>query len=234
MASLLKVPLTDVDDSAIERVAHALFHCVKMNALKMAKLLTHSISRENRKRAISKVYDGKTPLFLACQEGLVDFIHFFVNECDADIEQQSIYEMVTDDLQHRRVQVTPLWCSAASNKTAAMEALLKHGADVDATSDAQNTGSTAVQIACYTSNLEAVKLLSGYGADLNKSDNNGSTCLMNAVYDAEICLFLLDENVDVNAEDVSGNSALHYAIHENRQDTVRMLLQYGVGTSAAA
>ncbi len=43
----------------------------------------------------------------------------------------------------------------------------------------------------------------------------------------ELVRFLLDSGVNVNAGDVQHKTALHYAVQENRLETVKLLLQHG-------
>lgn len=76
-------------------------------------------------------------------------------------------------------------------------------------------------------NIDVIKTLIEYGADIHKANKNGGTCLINAVQSAELCQILLDHGVALNKADMSGNVALHYAVKEGRIDSVRLLLQNG-------
>lgn len=64
--------------------------------------------------------------------------------------------------------------------------------------------------------FEVVKYLVKHGADINKPNYNGGTCLINSVQSAVLCEFLLKHGADVNAKDIQNKTALHYAIQEHR------------------
>lgn len=76
-----------------------------------------------------------------------------MEECGADIEQRGVYEVQEDRSRH---QVTPLWCSAVANKLEVVKTLVKHGAEVNATSD---TKSTPVRSACFMTNIEVSRIV---------------------------------------------------------------------------
>ncbi|ELU05403.1 hypothetical protein CAPTEDRAFT_124737 [Capitella teleta] len=50
---------------------------------------------------------------------------------------------------------------------------------------------------------------------------------MNSLRNVHIAHFLLEQGASLNAQDWIGNTALHYAIHNDRADAVELLLQYG-------
>lgn len=64
--------------------------------------------------------------------------------------------------------------------------------------------------------LDIVKCLVENGADINRPNYNGGTCLINSVQSAPLCDFLLKHGADVNARDIQNKTALHYAIQEHR------------------
>jgi len=57
-----------------------------------------------------------------------------------------------------------------------------------------------------------VEYLVELGADIQKGNYNGGTCLINSVQSPDLCLFLLEKGAQVNAKDVQNKTALHYAI----------------------
>lgn len=70
--------------------------------------------------------------------------------------------------------------------------------------------------ACFMTHLEIVQYLVAHGADINRPNFNGGTCLINSVQSAQLCKFLLKHKADVNARDIQNKTALHYAIQEHR------------------
>lgn len=125
--------------------------------------------------------------------------------------------------------MTPLWCAAVSGKLLVVDILLKHKADINAVSD---TGSTPVRSACFMTHFDIVKYLVVQGADINRPNYNGGTCLINSVQSALLCEFLLQSGADVNARDIQNKTALHYAIQEHRLETTKLLLKNGANYNA--
>ena len=210
-----------IDQAKINQLATDLHKCVKKDQLVKAKFLLKGLRREDKRKIVLQVFDGNAPLFIAAQQGLVCFVNYLLEECGADIEQRGVYEVQEDRSRH---QVTPLWCAAVANKLEVVKTLIKHGADINATSDTQ---STPVRSACFMTNIEVVKYLVDNGANIHKPNINGGTCLINSVQSVDLCRYLIEKNADANAQDNSGNLALHYAIREGRMETVKLLLKHG-------
>lgn len=214
---------SEQNNDQINNLAADLIQCILSNQLPEARTLVETLSPDVRKELTRKHedVDVNPALFTAVKTGSPEFIDFLVTECHADLEEHGIYHVEEDRSEHI---VTPLWCAAVANKLEAVEVLVRLGADVNAVSD---TGSTPVRSSCYMTNIEVVKFLADHGADLEKPNRNGGTCLINSVQNAELCRFLIDRGVDVNIADTSGNLALHYAIKEGRFETVQLLVERG-------
>lgn len=179
------------------------------------------IERRDRKKIVSRIRDGCSPLFIACKKGNVEIVEYLVSVCEADLEQRGLYEVQDDRSVHN---VTPLWCASVAGKFRVVDVLVKYGADVNSMSD---TGSTPVRSACFMTHLDIVKLLVNSAADIQKPNFNGGTCLINSVQSVELCEFLLRNGAEVNAQDIQCKTALHYAIQEHRFETTKLLLSYG-------
>lgn len=201
--------------------AKELHRLIKLDGLVKAKLLLKNNMKYDKQKIVNELVQDVTALFLAAVEGRVNFVHYLIEECNADLEKPGIFVVAQDKGRHK---VTPLWAAAVSNRLEVVKILLKAGAQVNALSD---TGSTPVRSACFMTNIDVIKTLIEYGADIHKANKNGGTCLINAVQSAELCQILLDHGVALNKADMSGNVALHYAVKEGRIDSVRLLLQYG-------
>lgn len=109
--------------------------------------------------------------------------------------------------------VTPLWCAAVSGKMSIVKYLVCIAADINAISD---SGSTSVRSSCFMTNMEIVEYLVENGADIQKPNYNGGTCLINSVQSVQLCSYLISKGADVNAKDIQNKTALHYAIQEHR------------------
>jgi len=100
--------------------------------------------------------------------------------------------------------------NAQTGNIGGMEKSLEHGTSIETENEA---GSTALIIAAYSRQAEAVEYLCKKGANVNARNNNGVTALIHAgyynIYDvAEI---LLKYGADKTIKDKYGNTALDYA-----------------------
>lgn len=105
--------------------------------------------------------------------------------------------------------------------------------------------------------LDIVSYLVANGADIQRGNYNGGTCLINSVQSVPLCLFLLSHGAAVNARDIQNKTALHYAIQvsihilhfavnfsdmsdltlqffvqEHRLETTKLLLNHGADPHA--
>ncbi|XP_047526139.1 protein fem-1 homolog C [Pieris napi] len=179
------------------------------------------LSPVQRREVVSPTRDGCAPLFVACRRGNAELAEYLVHVCDAPLEQRGVYEVPDDRSAH---SVTPLWCAAVAGRLAALTVLADAGADLDAASD---SGSTPVRSACFMTHLDVVEFLVQRGADVNRPNHHGGTCLINSVQSARLCAYLLQHGARVDACDTQNKTALHYAIQEHRVETARLLLRHG-------
>lgn len=174
-----------------------------------------------RRELVNRIREGCAPLFLASLHGNVEMVEYLIVQCGADVELRGVYEGRDDRTHHF---VTPLWCAAISGWLDVVKCLVKHGANINSVSD---TGSTPVRSACYMTHIEIVKFLIESGADIFRANHSGGTCLINSVQSIQLCRLLLSYGVEVNAYDIQGETALHYAIQERNFGTVVLLIDYG-------
>jgi ankyrin repeat protein len=92
-------------------------------------------------------------------------------------------------------------------------------------------GFTPLGLASYFGQIDVVRLLIAYGADVNQPANNGSQVapLHSAVAAGshEVADFLLQHDAYPNAQQAGGHTPLHSAAHRGRTDLVELLLLYG-------
>lgn len=105
-----------------------------------------------------------------------------------------------------------------------IETLLKAGADANVTDE---KGQNAVLLAMKHKNIEIMKLLKEYDADLNIKQPNGESLLnyaINKEMPTEIVTLLISGGADVNATDVDGSLPLIKAIEQNNIELLQQLL----------
>lgn len=107
-----------------------------------------------------------------------------------------------------------------------MEALLLHGAQIDARDE---EGATAIFLAGKSACAETVHTLQRYGADVSDRNNQMDTALTFACCwgDTERAAMLLDAGIDLNAQDDCGMNALHWAAKGGHAGTVALLVGRG-------
>ena len=93
-------------------------------------------------------------------------------------------------------------------------------------------GNTPLIKACFSGNIDIVKLLLENDADPNMQDEEGYTPLMEAcrishINNTDIVKLLLSHGVDINIQNHQERTALWYAWFSGRIDIVKLLLEYG-------
>jgi len=121
---------------------------------------------------------------------------------------------------------TPLWVAACYGQSAITRLLLRAGAHANAVA---RDGSTAVREAAMIGSTEVLTLLIAAGADLELCHSKTrDTPLIRAAAKGhpEAVTLLLEAGADVNAQQVGGWSALHYALQSRNEGLALMILQY--------
>ena len=102
--------------------------------------------------------------------------------------------------------------------------MLDQGANINAQT---SEGETAMLVAgVLTNDLDLVALLVERGADVNLSNKNGCTPLMDAAElgKNDILEYLLNNGADINAKKINGISALDLARNTENSDAIEMLM----------
>jgi ankyrin repeat protein len=144
---------------------------------------------------------------------------------------QSLLKRGADPNAQNALDLTPLYFAAASGQTPVMEALLRAGAKVNASSPY----GSPLTFAAMTGSAPAAQILLARGADINPWRADGINVLMMAVRagNAEIVDELLRRKVAVNAKDNDGATALMFAAKEGHEAIGRVLLGSGAAVDAA-
>jgi ankyrin repeat protein len=127
--------------------------------------------------------------------------------------------------------ITALMVASKQGWNEIVEMLLKNGAKVNV-QDVH--GLTAASFA--NGNLEVLKLLSSYKADLNIKSPEDITLLMSAAAEGhpDVVSFLLEKGVEIEGKDKGGVTALMLACAKGQKDIVEILLKNGANVNAKA
>ncbi|KTD75058.1 ankyrin repeat domain-containing protein [Legionella waltersii] len=121
---------------------------------------------------------------------------------------------VLDEKKH-----TPLYYAIKEGNLKMAQTLIENGANL------QTNQYTPFLLACHFGQLEMAKFLYMEGAE-NERDFNDNTPLMVASYNGhtKVVEWLLTLNLDINATNTHGDSALSIALHYKQTDTTKLLL----------
>jgi ankyrin repeat protein len=126
---------------------------------------------------------------------------------------------------------TPLMHAGVVGSVESMKLLLDHKADVNA---ANSAGLTALMMS--VTDIDKVRLLLERGADVNVATKRGRTALMLAAASdnsAPIVRLLMARGANPKAVDVVKGTALHQAVRGGDVETIRILIDAGLGVSDA-
>lgn len=129
--------------------------------------------------------------------------------------------------QHKPTIAVPrsLWAAAKANDVVQLSRLLDEGCPID---ERDFRGYSALMLAGYCGNLDAVDLLLQRGADPNTRDLFGNTVLMGAAYkgNSAVVLRLLAAGADVTATNYGGLDARGFALTYERAEVLAAIEQH--------
>jgi len=166
------------------------------------------------KLATVKDDSGRLPLHWACAGGHTELVMFLLEKAgQLDLEDDSGW--------------TPLMIAASAGRTDIVRHLIKCGAS--ATSQ-NSTKQTSLHYAASKGHMDIARMLLENGADINARDHLSSTPLHRAASkgNTQMVGYLISfPRCQVNVTDSGGNTALHVACEEGRQDEAVMLVKRG-------
>jgi ankyrin repeat protein len=133
--------------------------------------------------------------------------------------------------QHKPIAVPrSLWAAAKADDVAQLAHLLDEGCSID---ERDYRGYSALMLAGYAGNLDAVELLLSRGADPNTRDLFGNTVLMGAAYKgfAKVVQRLLLAGADLAATNYGGLDARGFALTYERTEVLAVIEQHVERTS---
>ena len=163
--------------------------------------------------------DGATALMIAAQAGDASLVRVLLDRG-------------ADPNARNANGGTPLMHAAMSGDPGIVESLIAAGAELDA---AAKLGWSALLLAAAKGNAAAADVLLRSGAQPNQADTYGWTPLMRAVsgnHAAAVNVLLASPDVDINAREETGATALHVAAQYGYAGMAARLLESGADSGA--
>lgn len=198
--------------------------CITNENREMITSLLENISKDLRKRIADQDVQGKSALFLACELGQDDIVHYLIEECNAEVEKEGVIDDVTYN-----VHVTPLWIAAERGSLNIVRCLVENGADCNGLSQG---GLSPLMAACQSDSDDIVYFLCEHGADVNSVSAAGDTCLRKAAGNSELCKFLISQGSNVNQGENGQYPILHLGIKSRNLESVIELVSAGADPNA--
>ncbi|EPS38222.1 hypothetical protein H072_7992 [Dactylellina haptotyla CBS 200.50] len=128
--------------------------------------------------------------------------------------------------------ITPLHWAAINNRYNVCKLLLEAGADVNAVGG--ESVATPAMWAAQEKHYYIVELLTRYGADHQITDGQGYNILHLATFNGNLFLiiFLLHQNIGVDAKDTQGHTPLMWAAYKGFPACVELYLSWGADVAA--
>lgn len=158
--------------------------------------------------------NGKSALMVACKAGDLAFVKELVKL------GSSINEVT-------HTGGTPFMFAVLGNHVAVAEWLHAQGANINAKG---SNGWSAATISAAKGQADMMKWLIKAGADINAEDVYRFSPLMRAVdnrHEETVRVLLGMGNANVDSQDESDNTALHYAVSNGHVSVVALLMEYG-------
>jgi ankyrin repeat protein len=165
---------------------------------------------------------GSTALHNACLVGHDESVQALL-DAGSPLESQS------------HMSSTPLLCAVEGNHEGTVRLLIERGANVEFRN---KLGQTALHIAALEKNKAIAEYLLGQGADINAgTEASKGTPLHSAISSSNpdsnsVTRFLVEKGAWLEATDLQGQTALHMAVKQSAEETIKLLVEHGANMEA--
>lgn len=163
---------------------------------------------------------GETPLHVAARKGCGEIVKLLIS-AQADVNARSRTSM----------DMTPLHLAVIHGHTGVVETLIKSNADLNSKG---RYWETPLLLSALLGRVEMVEMLLEAKADRTATTERGETAIMLALISpnaTQVVKSLLKAGADVDARDVGGRTALHYALElysfSKCKEVLELLLEAG-------
>lgn len=201
--------------------------CVSLQASESP--LADAVESKNRATAI-QLLKQKSDVNAAQVDGTTA-LHWAAYHDDAEIGLQLLAAGAKADAKNR-YDVTPLYYACQNGNAQLVKALLKHGADPNASLQ----GEEVLLTASRTGSVDVVKALLKSGARIDAKDHHSQTALMWAAAEGnlDVVKALIESGANIRHQLDSGFTPLLFAVREGREPVVHALLKAGLDVNGAA
>ena len=159
------------------------------------------------------------PLHYAARHGFPDVVEWLITTCSRDVNPRGPDSM------------TPLYIASRNRQLTAAQALLKHGANVDA---GNGLGHTALHQASRLGDYKVSRFLLEHGADVNSKTMGYETplrLLAEGSGNLEVAQLLLEHGADPSIRSGTGRDSLYMALLNGQPGLAQLLLKHGADPS---
>jgi len=176
---------------------------------------------------------GKTALMYAAESGDLDVINVLLQFGELTLQEtdpqwRAIVKSANIEATDYYRGKTALFFAATSLQVDVVKRLVEQGANIEAT---DYEGRTVLLDAVVAGDLENINLLLRSGANIHATDSQERSLLFYTV-NAEVCLKLLQEGVEIERQDENGRTALFDAVEKGNLELVDLLLRSGANIHA--
>jgi ankyrin repeat protein len=160
-----------------------------------------------------------------------------INPCISQASENKMYDALTNALAQNnpdKALLQELLCGAIeSNDQKTIELFFKCPDRFDIDKPCTR-GVTPLMMACCVKNIELIKRLIKYGADVNAVGIKNRSSLICAINlkNLKIIELLIQHGATVNMCDADGDTPLIYAVNHNDSDVIRTLINHGADLDA--